>query len=268
MKRYSLIAATIALTIAGQAQAWTTPKKDCPPKATPHGAVLLPPTYNSDTSQTQGQGQTQSNGQGQTQSSTTGPSTATAAGGNATTGASSAQAAGGAGGRGGAGGSAQGGAGGTSSNDGNSQAVGGGASGNATNTSTTYNEAASRIPVNTAVAGFQVTTASCRFAEGLGIQTMPAGTSVGLTFKDHDCVRAELAQMLYSRGQNEAGDRIMCQVKEVKAALGDDCLTIIGMRREPLATDEGREYHPPVDAVTHAELLEVEKRMLVRGVGK
>jgi hypothetical protein len=56
---------------------------------------------------------------------------------------------------------------------------------------------------------------------------MPAGTSLGFSFKDHDCARFQLAQFLYSRGQDIAGDKVMCQISELKEALGSDCLAEI-----------------------------------------
>lgn len=90
---------------------------------------------------------------------------------------------------------------------------------------------------------------------------MPAGTSVGLTFKDHDCIRAELAQMLYSRGARAAGDKLMCEIKEVHDALGKDCLTTIALVEVPVAT-------AAPDAVTHSELQEVERRIVQRTTGK
>lgn len=85
-----------------------------------------------------------------------------------------------------------------------------------------------RIPVNTAIAGIGMTTAGCRFAEGVGIQGVSAGGAVGFSFKDKDCERFQLAQYLYSRGQNAAGDTLMCKIKVLYKALGSDCLTIIG----------------------------------------
>lgn len=91
--------------------------------------------------------------------------------------------------------------------------------------STSYD--AARIPVTTAAAGIGQTTAGCRFAEGLGVQTMPAGTSVGFSFKDHDCARFQLAQFFYTRGQDIAGDKIMCQIREVSDALGADCPALV-----------------------------------------
>jgi hypothetical protein len=72
-----------------------------------------------------------------------------------------------------------------------------------------------------------MTTAPCRYAEGLGIQTMPAGGAVGFTFKDHDCMKLGLAQEFYAKGMNEAGDRIMCAIKEVEGVLGRQCLMIL-----------------------------------------
>ena len=106
--------------------------------------------------------------------------------------------------------------------------------------------------MNTAMAGYQTTTATCRYAEGLGIQTSPAGTSVGFTFKDHDCERFQLAQYLYSRGQTVAGDTLMCKIKSVHDALGADCMTLVGRKAEPYADDEGRNYVPPPVAAVPA----------------
>jgi hypothetical protein len=91
----------------------------------------------------------------------------------------------------------------------------------------TTNVAAARIPVNTAVAGFQMTSAPCRYAEGLGVQTTPAGGSIGFTFKDHDCMRFHLAEVLYARGQDAAADLLMCGIGEIKKALGPNCIAII-----------------------------------------
>lgn len=136
-----------------------------------------------------------------------------------------------------------------SANQGNSSATGGSAtSGPSTSDSSSggnsYSSytAAARVASASAVAGFGITTAGCRFAEGVGVQAIPGGTSVGLSFKDHDCARFEIAQFLYSRGQDSAGDRVMCQIRDVADALGKDCLTIIHVAAAP------------VDAVTHADL--------------
>lgn len=99
---------------------------------------------------------------------------------------------------------------------------------NAGNSQTTeFNSYTPRAPVNTAVAGFQITNAPCRFAEGVGIQTSPVGASVGFTFKDKDCERFQYAQYMYARGQNIAGDRLMCLIKRIHEALGDDCLALV-----------------------------------------
>lgn len=97
---------------------------------------------------------------------------------------------------------------------------------------------APRIPVNTAIAGIGITTAGCRFAEGLGVQTSPAGASVGFSFKDKDCERFAVAQYLYSRGQNAAADRILCKIKTIYDALGADCLTLIAV--QPPALPQGQ----------------------------
>lgn len=136
--------------------------------------------------------------------------------------------------------------------------------------STTTVEAA-RIPVATALAGFQNTTAPCRYAEGLGIQTTGAGAAVGFTFEDSDCKLVLIADGFYTRGQWLAGDRIMCKTKALTKALGKDCLDVLNVHGN---IDDGRTYHPAPaptgdDApVTHREMLDIERRMLQRGVGK
>lgn len=156
-------------------------------------------------------------------------------------------ASGGSGGQGGAGGTGgNGGTGGTSTSESGSSSQSGASS---NGQAITDNYAAAHIPVNTALAGFQTTTAGCRYGEGLGVQLSNAGVSGGLSFKDHDCARLQLAEFFYSRGQDIAGDRVICQIREVQQALGDDCL---GLVHEVTAT-------VPSDAVTHAELRTVER---------
>lgn len=238
MKISQFVAATVALmsghaALACTCGAGTVQQGDVCVAAAPTTVLQHPKataTAGASASQSQGQGQAQ----GQSQTSTGGNSTS--AGGSAVTGASTSSANGGSATSGAStsdarGGNAQGGAGGSS-------AAQGGAN------SDSYTSIAPRAPVSTALAGFQQTTAGCRFAEGLGLQLTSAGTSVGFTFKDHDCVRFELAQFFYSRGQDIAGDRIICAVHEVRQTLGDDCEALV---HEIVLTR-------PVDAVTHAEL--------------
>lgn len=258
MNKKYLIAVAIIATMAGTAaqacdctisKNWSNPAcKGKTPKGIPT-SVLLQPSATSTSGAGASSTSTGTQGQGQTQTNGNNTDTSTAAGGAGGSSAARAQ-----------GGSATGGAGGSAAasanTDGNASAS---TAGNITSEVSNY--AAARNPVATALAGFQVTTASCRFAEGVGIQTMPAGTSVGLTFKDHDCIRAELAQMLYSRGARAAGDKLMCEIREVKDALGADCLVTISLVVEaPVAA--------PVDAVTHQELLEAEKRIVTRTLSK
>lgn len=131
---------------------------------------------------------------------------------------------GGAGGAGGAGGSAASKAS-SSSTSLSASSSAANADNNGNSQSTEFNSP--RNPVNTAVAGFQITNAPCRYAEGLGIQTNNVGGSVGFTFKDKDCERFQYAQYMYARGQNVAGDRLMCLIKRIHEALGDDCLALV-----------------------------------------
>lgn len=72
-----------------------------------------------------------------------------------------------------------------------------------------------------------MTTAPCRYAEGLGIQTTGVGSSVGFTFKDKDCMKLVLANGFYAQAQFEAGDRIMCSIRTVADILGNQCLSIL-----------------------------------------
>lgn len=234
-------------------------------------------------SNTLGQGQTQTQGQGQGQVAngtglgvgvgTGGKSTSTSAatGGTSTAQGGTSNAAGGkggkatsnaAGGAGGAGGS--GGAGGTATSASDSHAsttltAPSNATVDSHDSSSTY-IAAPKLPVNTAIAGYQDTNAPCRFAEGLGIQTMPGAASAGFTFKDHDCMKFRLAEYFYARHQDVAGDRLMCSMDEVRKALGKDCLDVVGVvfnLPPPVAA-------APVDAVSHKELAEFEAREVER----
>lgn len=86
---------------------------------------------------------------------------------------------------------------------------------------------APRIPVSTAIAGGTNTTASCHYSVGAGGQGTALGLSLGFGRKDKDCERFELAQFLYARGQDVAGDRLMCQISRLKEALGSDCLAMV-----------------------------------------
>lgn len=82
--------------------------------------------------------------------------------------------------------------------------------------------------VQTAVAGNALgTTADCRVGGGAGAQGASFGLSFGGARKDHDCARLVLANNLYARGQKVAGDRVFCQITEIKQALGDDCIALI-----------------------------------------
>jgi hypothetical protein len=87
----------------------------------------------------------------------------------------------------------------------------------------------------------QMGSAPCRFAEGLGIQTTPFGTSVGFTFKDKDCWRLVLAEGFYAQGQMDAGDRVMCAIKEIKSVLGSECLMVLAAGRVTKVVTERRE---------------------------
>lgn len=247
------------------------PNPTTPPATTPPGNTSTNTNGNTNTlGQGQDQGQGQSQGQGQTATggnATGGKSTSNS---NATGGTSNAaggkggkatsNAAGGAGGSGGAGGAGGTGTA-TSASDSHASTTltaPSSATVDSHDSSSTY-IAAPRIPVNTAIAGYQDTNAPCRFAEGLGIQTMPGAASAGFTFKDHDCMKFRLAEYFYARHQDVAGDRLMCSMNEVRKALGKDCLDVVGVVFNPPQVAVA-----PVDAVSHKELQEFENRQAER----
>lgn len=88
----------------------------------------------------------------------------------------------------------------------------------------TTNYEAARIPVATAIAGGTNTTADCRYSVGAGGQAAIAGVSFGWGRKDRDCERIQLADLMYARNNPDAGDVIMCRIKELREAFGADCL--------------------------------------------
>jgi hypothetical protein len=86
---------------------------------------------------------------------------------------------------------------------------------------------AARIPVATALATAGQTTASCHYGNGGAGQGTAFGLSLTFSRKDKDCERFLLAQFLYDRGQDFAGDRLMCRIGSVAEALGEDCLALV-----------------------------------------
>lgn len=250
---------TVALLIITPAHAWdcsipanrtlNVPGNECyvPPAPTPKRTPGRPITPR----QTQGQttNDTQSQGQGQSQNAT-----------------------GGAGGLGGAGGNsnATGGAGGSSSASAKSaanagavasQTANGGAASNAGNSQGITENSSYSVP-RQAVDGYSAatnSTAACVRDQHAGIGAIIGGFSIGHGKRDKDCARQELAQGLWAQGQFEAGDRIYCAITEVHEALGDDCLKLLRHDVPPAI---------PPDVVTHAELLEIERRMIAHGATK
>lgn len=79
----------------------------------------------------------------------------------------------------------------------------------------------------TAIAGTGNTTAGCRYVSGAGGQAPVIGLALNLNFKDKDCERLGLAQYLYGRGLDGAGDRVMCTITELRKTLGEDCLALV-----------------------------------------
>lgn len=117
-------------------------------------------------------------------------------------------------------------------------------------------------PVNTAIAGIGDTTAACRYHNGGGLQLFGVGLSLGHSSKDKDCERIALAQLMWSRGQDIAGDKIMCKVTTVHEALGDDCLALVHELTAIKVTETQTNY------VTTQQLNQVEQRMTQKLVTK
>jgi hypothetical protein len=66
---------------------------------------------------------------------------------------------------------------------------------------------------------------------GAGGQATILGLSFGIGRKDRDCERVALAEMMYDRGNPDAGDAIMCRVRELREAFGADCLAMLARSR-------------------------------------
>lgn len=93
------------------------------------------------------------------------------------------------------------------------------------------------------------TTAECYSTVGFGVSSPVGGISFGTGRKAKDCSRLALAERFYARGQNAAGDRLMCTITEVREALGEDCIALVNTVKL-----EQPRY------VTHEELAERERR--------
>lgn len=192
---------------------------------------------------------TQTQGQGQSQ-------TQTAKGGKG----GSASAVGGAGGAGGSGG-----AGGVGGAGGASNATGGNQSQTQTSQSNNAGNAQAittndnYTQVHQAVDGYSSgtnTTAGCALEWHAGIGTFVGGASYGRSKRDSDCARQSLARDLQEQGRPEAAARVYCTIKEIKAALGADCYDLVFKPTPPAVV-----LAPSPDYVTHADLIEVERRI-------
>jgi hypothetical protein len=101
---------------------------------------------------------------------------------------------------------------------------------------TTYE--APRLPVSSAIAGGTNTTADCRYSVGGGAQGSFLGLSLGIGRKDRDCERRDLANHFYAIGNPDAADVIMCRIKELREAFGEECLAWL-RRSRPAAAPVG-----------------------------
>ena len=78
-----------------------------------------------------------------------------------------------------------------------------------------------------AFSGGTNTTAQCHYSVGAGASAPVAGLSFGFGRKDRDCERLVLAQYLRDIGQQAASERVLCQITELKRALGADFLALV-----------------------------------------
>jgi hypothetical protein len=105
------------------------------------------------------------------------------------------------------------------------------------------------------------TTAACRYDGHAGLGTILGGVSFGRGFKDADCKREGYALSLWSQGRDAAAARVYCQITEVKAALGADCVELVSAQVQPQLP--ATIVAPPVDLTpfaTHAEVEAAFKR--------
>lgn len=97
----------------------------------------------------------------------------------------------------------------------------------------------------TAIAGSGMTTATCRYSDGAGIQTFGLGASFAKSRADTDCRRVNAAQAMWASGRDIAGNRIYCTISYVHAALGDDCEALMNEQPDrPVARVQPITYTP------------------------
>jgi hypothetical protein len=186
--------------------------------------------------QTQGQGQTQgqsqnANSQARAASASNSLSSSISRGGNATaTGGTTVS-------------NAQGGQGGNSSSGGNSY---------------DSNESTPR-QTPPAFAGNVEPTASCKNARNGGASAPIAGLSFGWSTSDDECDLRETARMFYQLGQTQLAVALLCQSKAAKRLPA--CAYMVPAPIPVAAV-------APVDAVTHAELQDVIRRLFQRTTSK
>lgn len=225
----------LALTLSGKAMAWdctywsqtTNPTAECYKAPTTGGGSN---TNTNSSNQTQGQGQTQGQTQGQGQSSVnnnanSNKNTNTAT--SASTSASSSSTAS------------------AANNAGNSQNI-------------IFGD--QRVAAASAIAGVGDTTAKCRYHDGAGVQLIGFGVSFGKSRADSDCRKVAYADLFYARGDDSAGNRMLCSIKDIRNAMGDsldDCLALVN-ELHAVKQGSGTAY------VTQQELQAVIKRGLVK----
>lgn len=116
-----------------------------------------------------------------------------------------------------------------------------------------------------AFAGSVQPTASCKNARNGGASAPVAGVSFGWSTSDDECDLRETAREFFEMGQPAIGVALLCQSKAAKRL--PSCTyagPVVQLSVAPVAPA----IAPPVDAVTHDELRQVERRILQRTTSK
>lgn len=204
---------------------------DHKPKA-PHGDVLQPPP-----SMTQNTSQSQAQGQHQGQSDVSHSQSASDSHSDSTGGSNSLGA--------------------ISSDSHASTTSQGGSSDSGGNSYSSYESIPRQTPP--AMAGFVQPTSSCKNARNGGASAPVAGLSFGWSTSDNECDLRETAREFWEMGQPQTAVTLLCQSNAAKRI--PSCAYVAPVAVVPVAA-------VAPDAVTHAELLEVERRIIQRSTAK
>lgn len=137
---------------------------------------------------------------------------------------------------------------------------------NSNNTQITYK--AARIPVSTAYAASLTSGMdTCLGSTSGGVQTQILGLSIGGTHTDENCVLVKQTQLLLEMNQERAAC-FRARAGKVGKAI-DDAMNAAGAECPPLVPVQAAiVVGPAPDVVSHAELAEIEKRIIQHSVSK